>query len=63
MNSPVTVALVGFNYMVQVTLEPIYGLTFGIEHVSGDEEDFYAWAVPIHLGFFRIIFIGLKDEE
>lgn len=48
--------------MVQVTFEPIYGLTFGIEHVSGEEEDFYAWAVPIHLGFFRIIFIGLKDE-
>ena len=48
--------------MTQVTFELIYGLTFGIEHVVGDEEDFYEWAVPIHLGIFRIIFIRLKDE-
>jgi hypothetical protein len=49
--------------MVQVTIEPVFGLTFGIEHVSGDDEDFFNWAVPIHLGFFRIIFIGVRDEE
>ena len=48
--------------MTQVTFELIHGLSFGIEHVVGDEEDFYNWAVPIHLGIFRIIFISLKDE-
>lgn len=49
--------------MLQITLEPTYGLAFGIEHVTGEEDDFFTWAVPIHLGFFRIIFIHIEDEE
>jgi hypothetical protein len=46
-----------------VNIELIGGLVLGIEHVTGEDDDFFVWAVPIHLGFARIIFIKLKDEE
>lgn len=46
----------------EVGIEFLWGLTFGIEHCAGDEEDFFEWIVPVHLGFFRIIFIKHKPQ-
>jgi len=42
--------------------EFITGLTFGLEHDTGQEDDEYNWLVAIHLGIFRIMFISLKPE-
>lgn len=48
--------------MIQLNLELIGGLAFGIEHVAGEEDDFFDWAVPVHLGFVRFVFIRVRDE-
>ena len=39
----------------------IGGIAFGIEHISGedDEEDEYQWMIAIHLGIFRITILKL----
>lgn len=52
-----------WSVIMWINVELISGLVFGLEHVTGDDDDFFHWAVPIHLGVFRIIFIKLKDEE
>lgn len=49
--------------MMQINLELIGGLAFGIEHVTGEEDDFFDWAIPIHFGFFRFVLIRVRDEE
>lgn len=41
--------------MNEISLDFINGLVFGIEHFSGDEEDFFEWLVTIHLGIIRIM--------
>ena len=41
-----------------VTLDLIAGLVFGIEHISGDEDDNFNWVVGIHLGLIRLSIFG-----
>ena len=43
-----------------VDIELLNGLVFGVEHVSADDteyEDGFRWAVAVHFGFIRILFI------
>lgn len=43
-----------------VDIELLNGLVFGVEHVSNTEteyEDEFKWAIAVHLGFIRIVFI------
>lgn len=40
----------------------ITGLMFGIEHISGDEEDAFYWVINIVLGVFNITLINFKPE-
>lgn len=44
--------------MMTLHFELIVGFALGIEHVSGDEDDEFEWAVGIHLGFIRISLVG-----
>ena len=46
--------------MITVQLELISGLAFGLEHCPGEDDDFFNWAIPIHLGFFRFVIISHK---
>ncbi len=50
--------------MITIEFETVTGLTFGIEHCTGDpdEFDFFEWIVPIHLGIFRIFIIKHRTE-
>lgn len=48
--------------MVGVSVELITGLALGIEHDAGQEEDDHSWAIVVHLGIFRIIFISFKPD-
>lgn len=41
-----------------ITLDFISGLVFGIEHISGDEEDDFNWVIGIHIGIFRFSIFG-----
>lgn len=41
-----------------VTLDFITGLVFGIEHITGDEEDDFNWVVGVHLGIIRLSIFG-----
>ena len=47
--------------MIGISFEIISGLTVGMEHDSGNDEDEYNWLVAIHLGIFRILFISFKQ--
>jgi hypothetical protein len=47
--------------MIVVTFEFIPGLTIGLEHHDGDEDDPYNYLVPLSLGIFRIIFLSMKE--
>lgn len=44
--------------MIALHFEFIVGFALGIEHVSGDEDDDFEWAVGIHLGIIRISLVG-----
>jgi hypothetical protein len=37
-----------------IVLDFISGLVFGIEHISGDEEDDFQFLIGIHLGVIRL---------
>ena len=41
-----------------LSIDFITGLVFGIEHITGDEEDEFNWVVGIHLGFIRLSIFG-----
>jgi hypothetical protein len=41
-----------------IQIDFIAGLVFGIEHISGDEEDEFNWVVGIHVGFLRFSIFG-----
>lgn len=40
----------------------ITGLMFGIEHVSGDEDDDFYWAIALNLGILCIALISFREE-
>jgi len=43
-----------------IVLNWVSGLAFGIEHIAGDEEDEFFWAISCHLGILRLIMMKLK---
>jgi hypothetical protein len=43
-----------------ITLELLNGIVFGVEHLTGEDEDEFEWVVVIHLSFFRLVFLKLK---
>lgn len=45
-----------------VMLELINGLQFGVEHIGGQEEDEYHYAVVINLSLFRLVFMKMKED-
>lgn len=40
--------------------ELISGLTVGLEHITGDEDEEFKWGIVLHLGFVRLLFLSLK---
>lgn len=47
---------------MMLSLNFITGLVFGIEHDTGDlaDEEDYVWAIAVHLGFIRLVFMSFK---
>ena len=45
-----------------VILELINGLQFGVEHVSGEEDDEYHYAIVINLSIFRLVFMKMLNS-
>lgn len=43
-----------------VMLELINGLQFGVEHIGGEEEDEYHYAIVVNLSVFRLVFMQMK---
>jgi len=43
-------------------LELINGLQFGIEHISGEDEEEYQHAIVINFAFLRLVFMKMKQE-
>ena len=45
----------------------VNGMTLGLEHISGDEEDNIIWMIVIHFFVFRFMFgqvmLDLEEEE
>lgn len=42
-----------------IFLDFVTGLTLGLEHISGDEEDEFTWAIALHLGIVRVVFMKM----
>jgi hypothetical protein len=45
-----------------VLLELINGLQFGVEHIGGEEDDEYHYAVVLNLSLFRFVFMKMKED-
>jgi hypothetical protein len=45
-----------------VMLELVNGLQFGVEHISGEEDDDYHYAIVVNLSFFRFVFMKMKED-
>jgi hypothetical protein len=45
-----------------VMLELINGLQFGVEHISGEEDDEYHYAIVINLSILRFVFMKMKQD-
>jgi len=45
-----------------VMLELVNGLQFGVEHISGEEDDEYRYAVVINFSIFRLVFMKMKED-
>jgi len=43
-----------------IVLDWVSGLTFGLEHIAGDEEDEFFWAIALHLGIIRVVTMRIK---
>ena len=46
-----------------ITFEFITGLSLGIEHLSGEEDDEFHWMIGIHLGIIRVLLVSPRYEE
>lgn len=44
-------------------LELFNGVAFGIEHVSGDEEDDFSWMVAVHFLCLRLCLYKFPNEQ
>lgn len=45
-----------------LVLELFNGVAFGIEHVSGDEEDDFDWMIAVHFLCIRLCFYKFTNE-
>jgi len=45
-----------------VLVELINGIQFGIEHVSGDDDEDYVNLIALNILCFRFIFMKMKEE-
>jgi hypothetical protein len=45
-----------------VLLEFVNGLQFGVEHISGEEDDEYHYAVVLNFTVLRLVFMKMKQE-
>jgi hypothetical protein len=45
-----------------VMLELINGLQLGIEHIAGEDDDDYHYAIVLNVTFFRFVFMKMKQE-
>lgn len=46
-----------------VMLEFINGLQLGVEHISGEEDDEYQYAIVLNIAFLRLVFMKIKQES
>ena len=49
--------------LMLITFEFITGLSLGIEHLSGEEDDEFHWIIGIHLGIIRLLLVSPRYEE
>lgn len=49
--------------MTAVILELISGLQFGIEHITGEEDDDYHWAIVLNVAILRFVIMGVKPQK
>jgi hypothetical protein len=45
-----------------VMLELINGLQFGVEHISGEEDEEYHYAIVVNLALLRFVFMKMKQD-
>ena len=45
-----------------VMLELVNGLQFGVEHISGEEDDEYHYAIVVNISILRLVFMKMKQE-
>jgi hypothetical protein len=45
-----------------VMLELINGLQFGVEHISGEEDDEYTYAIELNVAILRFVFMKMKQD-
>lgn len=45
-----------------VMLELVNGLQFGVEHISGEEDDEYHYAIVVNLAVLRFVFMKMKQN-
>jgi hypothetical protein len=45
-----------------VIFELINGIQFGLEHITGEDDDPYTGAVVLNLSIFRFVFMNMKEE-
>jgi hypothetical protein len=46
-----------------VILELINGLQCGVEHISGEEDDDYHYAIVLNIAILRFVFMKMKQES
>ena len=45
-----------------IMIELINGLQVGVEHISGEEDDEYTYAIVVNLSIFRLVFMKMKQD-
>ena len=45
-----------------VMLELINGLQLGVEHIAGEEDDEYHYAIVLNVTFLRLVFMKMKQD-
>lgn len=45
-----------------VMLELINGLQFGVEHIPGEQEEEYHYAIVLNVAFLRFVFMKMKED-
>lgn len=48
--------------MTAIILELINGLQLGVEHISGEEDDEYHWAIVLNVLILRFVFMNMKPQ-